>query len=242
MDRQAEPNHEGLGKLAWSFVALLLLVVLACAFAIWPPWHPRRVPPTVAGTLFRVELPEAGSFFTDRLNVFAIDRDGPAIAAIEPGDLQRPRVLVVHRFPSGELLERRDPCTAADVARVEAERRSTPPSHQRFDLDGDGSLDLLVVDRGLCEGHAEIRSGADDRVLFVSDDPLEYESTDRVTFLGDLDGDGCSELAVWHPRSDRSRYDFELMDMVFGVKSWLSIVSGKLALEERRARLAEDSR
>jgi hypothetical protein len=31
---------------------------------------------------------------------------------------------------------------------------------------------------------------------------------------------------VLHPRMDRSAYDFELGDALFGARSWISIVSG----------------
>jgi hypothetical protein len=62
--------------------------------------------------------------------------------------------------------------------------------------------------------------------LLEDSDPLEYESDDRVRVLGDLDGDGFAEIALVHPRMDRSRYDFELWDALFGAKSWVTVVSG----------------
>jgi hypothetical protein len=79
---------------------------------------------------------------------------------------------------------------------------------------------------GTLDGWVRVRSGVDGRELWSSHDPLEYESKDRLTPLGDLDGDGFAELAVLHPRRDRSRYDWELLDLAFGAKSRLSIVFG----------------
>jgi len=63
-------------------------------------------------------------------------------------------------------------------------------------------------------------------VLFEDTDPLEYECDARAFALGDLDGDGFSELALVHPPEDRSTYDVELWDRLFGAKSWISVVSG----------------
>ena len=63
-------------------------------------------------------------------------------------------------------------------------------------------------------------------MLFEDQDPLEYQCDDRAFVLGDLDGDGFSEVALVHPRSDRSTYDLELWDLLFGAKSWISVVSG----------------
>lgn len=231
VDDESNANYESTNRGPWFVAAFSLLAIGGCVLTEWPQWTVHRVPPTVRGALFRVGLPEAGSFLSRRLIVFAIDRAGPAIAALEPGDLERPPVLVVHRFPTGELLERREHFTAADVARVEAART---PSGEHFDFDGDGVADRIDCALRVGNGLAEVRSGADDRVLFVSDEPLEYESSDRLTFLGDLDGDGGSELAVWHPRRDRSKYDFEPLDRWFGAKSWLSVVSGKLATDPQR--------
>ena len=94
------------------------------------------------------------------------------------------------------------------------------------DFDGDGTADILETGSGLEYGSIRIRSGADGRVLFEDVDDLEYESTDRAVPLGDLDGDGRSELALIHPRMDRSNYDLELWDLLFGAKSWVTIVSG----------------
>ena len=79
------------------------------------------------------------------------------------------------------------------------------------------------------DGVVQVRSGRDGRVLFEDADPLEYESEDRAVPLDDLDGDGCSELALLHPRMDRSDYDWEPFDLVFGAKSWITVVSGARA-------------
>ena len=112
-----------------------------------------------------------------------------------------------------------------------------------FDFDGDGMADQVMAGRRfnpgarpdpatgrfLDHGTVQVRSGRDGRVLFENRDPLEYESDARAFPLGDLDGDGCAELALVHPRMDRSRYDLELVDRLFGAKSWVTIVSGAQA-------------
>ncbi|MEQ1735607.1 MAG: hypothetical protein ABL886_04295, partial [Rhodoglobus sp.] len=66
-------------------------------------------------------------------------------------------------------------------------------------------------------------------VLFEDADPIEYEPQRRAFPLGDVDGDGCAELALVHPRGDRSGYDLELWDRLLGAKSWVTIVSGREA-------------
>jgi hypothetical protein len=133
-------------------------------------------------------------------------------------------MLSIYRYPSGEHLK--------ELSGVEAEHammeRSLvkPESPLACDLDGDGIADLVETGTTAEYGVSRVRSGADGRVLFENVDDLEYESSDRAVCLGDLDGDGRSEIALIHPRMDRSRYDFELWDLLFGAKSWITVVSG----------------
>jgi hypothetical protein len=75
-----------------------------------------------------------------------------------------------------------------------------------------------------------VSSGAEGRGIWSSREPLEYETSKRLTPLGGLDGDDRSELAVLHPRMDRSAYDLDPLDALFGVHSWLSIASGARAI------------
>lgn len=116
------------------------------------------------------------------------------------------------------------------LTRVESE--CTSAASTGADFDGDGIDDRTVFEK-VDHGRAIVESGRDGSVLLESIEPLEYESNDRLTLLGDLDGDGFSELAVAHPRDDRSKYDWELFDAVFGAKSWLSVVSGRLGTGKR---------
>lgn len=217
--------------------AFLLLAFGGCTLVMWPIWGAHHVPPHVDGALFRATLPEAAGLFSP-FEVFPIGRKGQAIAVVRPGNLLREAELVVLRFPSGEVLERVDSCSSEHLASVRSEAVEIRDSK---DFDGDGIADRTVTS-DVGHGRALVVSGADEAVLFESVDDLEYESNERLTLLGDLDGDGYSELAVTHPRSDRSDYDFEPIDGVIGARSWVHIVSGKLATEERRARLGTESR
>ena len=55
---------------------------------------------------------------------------------------------------------------------------------------------------------------------------LEPTDDGVVLRYATLDGDGFSELALLHPRMDRD-YDFEnVWDVLFGAKSWVTVISG----------------
>lgn len=179
--------------------------------------------PQPDGLVLQVTLRETLEPF-DGLVITPIDREGPAVAIYDEGDrlgpLSRfPETLIVVRYPTGEVLEH----VVRPSPQLRSEIRAARRSKVEFDFDGDG-----LVDRWECDldGWAYVRSGADGSTLWSQHDSLEYEDKDRLTPLGDLDGDGCSELAVLHPRDDRSSYDFEPLDRLFGAKSWLSVVSG----------------
>lgn len=104
-----------------------------------------------------------------------------------------------------------------------------------FDFDADGVED--EVTSSLAEGRSvsrvEVLSGATGAVLFRDDDPHLYTQVLRGFPLGDLDGDGFAELALLHPRCDRSGFDMVLGDDLLGARSWLSVVSGKAACAAR---------
>ncbi|MEM1451704.1 MAG: hypothetical protein AAGI22_21510 [Planctomycetota bacterium] len=95
-----------------------------------------------------------------------------------------------------------------------------------FDFDGDGVEDE-IVDLGVRGGNSVLRvvSGSTGRTLFQDSDAAAYTPTDRGRALPDLDGDGLSELALYHPRDDRATYDFEPVDLLLDAKSWLTVVS-----------------
>ena len=188
-----------------------------------PGWLARSATPAPKGLVLQVVLPEVDSPF-HRIEVLAVERDGPAIAIVDGvGRATPPRVAVV-RYPGGEVLERLDEADARQLEDLRAARWAG--GTQPFDLDGDGTADETSHD---ADGWVQVRSGADGRVLWLSHDPLEYESNARLTPLADLDGDGCSELAVLHPRMDRSDYDIHPIEAILGVHSWLSVVSGARA-------------
>jgi hypothetical protein len=180
-----------------------------------------RRPPSPSGLVLRLVTREVVSPF-DGFVVFATERNGPAIVVLTPRTGEFPATRHIYSYPDGKLLEeaRLDPTPVAQSSGI-------------FDFDGDGVADR--IDNGSGEsgapdyGVVRVYSGRDGHVLFVDRDDLEYEGNERAFPLPDLDGDGCSELALLYPRMDRSSYDLEVGDMLFGAKSWVSIVSGARA-------------
>ncbi len=191
-----------------------------------------RSTPHPPGMVMRVEERQVESPL-DTISVFAVDRGGPAIAVFTsdgtvhtagPGGAQtlslaHKATCRIYRYPDGVLLEQ-----VTDAAARKLLETQLPSRRDQLvgDFDGDGTIDGLTFDR---DGLVRIRSGSEGRVLFEDRDDLEYENEERAFFLGDLDGDGSSEVALTHPRMDRSRYDLELWDLLFGAKSWVSVVS-----------------
>jgi hypothetical protein len=96
----------------------------------------------------------------------------------------------------------------------------------QLDLDGDGVADGLRIGPDLFERTVEVVSGASGVVLFRDRDRFEYARKERAFPLGDLDGDGFGELALVHPREDRSTYDIEPLDSLLGVHGWVTVISG----------------
>jgi hypothetical protein len=215
---------------AWGIGAFALLSVGVVLAFLTKDWWDHRIAPWPKGAVLRVELPKALLSFGPAFHVAQIERDGPALAIYrEGGDpgtslAHEPAILCVFAWPSGELLERVERPWSEQLAGFELARTSSAATG--FDFDGDGTTDSSHWAVG---GRAWIASGASGAPSWEHTDPLEYEDPERLVPLGDLDGDGCSELAVLHPRRDRSEYDWELFDLIFGAKSWLTVVSGAKA-------------
>lgn len=214
----------------WGVGAFAALSVASVFAFLTLDWWDHRLAPRPTGAVLRVELPEEQFHFTGRFfRVAVLDRDGPAIAVLWGGrrvsaSALEPYTLLVVRYPNGEVLERTVGPSRKQLDEFAAGSSTT--AARRFDFDGDG-----VEDRAKCgnRGRAWVECGASGARIWEQRDRLEYESRERLTPLGDLDGDGCSELAVIHPRQDRSKYDFELFDAMFGATSWLTVVSGARA-------------
>lgn len=215
---------------AWGVGAFALLSVGVVLAFLTKDWWDHRIAPWPKGAVLRVELPEHHlAWLGPMFQVAVLERDGPAIAV--HWDAEGPEssfahvreTLLIVRYPSGELLERIESPTSEQLAEFSAAR--TLAATTPFDFDGDGASDLVR-----CDGaRACVEDSSGGLPLWQQSDNLEYEHRERLTRLRDLDGDGCSELAVLHPRGDRSNYDFEPFDALLGAKSWLTVVSGAKA-------------
>jgi hypothetical protein len=108
-----------------------------------------------------------------------------------------------------------------------AEPAADPIEVVEFDFDGDGTVDRIETDSNLKITRATVRvvCGASGDVLFSDSDPMDMTTQDRAIALPDLDGDGASELALYHPRVAHPGDLFDLGDRWVDVKSWLTIVS-----------------
>lgn len=213
---------------AWGIAAFALLSVGVVLAFLTKDWWDHRIAPWPKGAVLRVELPE-DLFLGPSFKVAALERDGPAIAVHRSAGHPKTsyahvrETLLVVRYPSGELLERIESPTAEQLAEFNAARAAAPTA---FDFDGDGASDITRCD----DGRAWVERGSGGSPLWQHSDDLSYELKERLTPLRDLDGDGCSELAVLHPRHDRSVYDFEPFDALLGSVSWLTVVSGAKAM------------
>lgn len=221
------------GPWSWKLAVVAALATVAGSALVVAANSGRHRTPSPEGLVFQVEAPEVTTPF-ERIEVFAVDRGGPAVAVFltpfasyrqrrnQPDELAESREATcwIHRYPSGERIEE---LVGARARALVDSKPDLGAREQYADFDGDGVVDEL--DPGL-DRIVAVRSGVDRRVLFEDDDALDRENPDRARFLGDLDGDGCAELAIVHPREDRSSYDWVLSDALLGVKSWVTIVSG----------------
>ena len=178
------------------------------SFAVWlGSFDDRRWAPSPDGMELRIEFRETRSPF-DTVQIMPAPNGQLAFLVRSRGPELDSYVVDEVLYPSGELRRIASP----DIGRFA----------EPFDLDGDGVADEVSVNGET----VLVRSGMDGRELFRQQDHLEYETRVRAFPLGDLDGDGFGELAVFHPRSDRSDYDWNVADMLFGVTSWITVVSG----------------
>jgi hypothetical protein len=222
-DENLNPAVRSSSGTKWMLVAFGFITVLGVALVLLAANPKHRRPPTPAGLVFRVEARRVHDPL-DRFAVTCEKRDGPAVVVFSAAKEDTPASLRVFRYPSGELLQE----LSGAPAEQSFQERSSPVEGTNvvFDFDADGVQDLIEVGESLEFGLIRVRSGVDRTPLFDDDDPLEYETGDRAIPLGDVDGDGYAELALLHPRMDRSRYDEELGDWLFGAKSWVTVVSG----------------
>ena len=211
-------------------VLITLLLAISARDEIETPWSGHRRVPQPSGLVFQIEMRSVGPY-VDCFRVYAIDRDGPAVAVIDDGPGGRAASARVFRYPDGHELGRLSLVETERIRQAHADDRNRRGAE--FDFDGDGVPDRLeggeaaeFMHHPSDYGRVRVLSGRDSSVLFEDWDPLEYECGERGYALGDLDGDGFAEIALVHPRMDRSRYDLELWDALFGAKSWISIVSG----------------
>lgn len=213
---------------AWGIGAFALLSIGVVLAFLTREWWDHRIAPWPKGAVLRVELP-GDLFLGPSFKVAALERDGPAIAIHRSAGHPKTsyahvrETLLIVRYPSGELLERIESPTAEQLAEFTAAR--TLAAATPFDFDGDGAAEITRYDDDL----AWVERSSGGFPLWQQSDDLVYEIKERLTPLRDLDGDGCSELAVLHPRHDRSVYDFEPIDALLGSVSWLTVVSGAKA-------------
>lgn len=93
-----------------------------------------------------------------------------------------------------------------------------------FDFNGDGVEDRIELDMGIRSGTVRVIDGDNGNELFRHRERSVPMLSAAAYALPDLDGDGASELAVYHPREDRSVYDFEMVDRLIDVTSWVTVV------------------
>lgn len=181
------------------------------------------------------------------IEVFATDRDGPAIVVLDRSsgvhvevdgrEREWPFRWTAYRFPTGEQLEDRCVPTVwpheAEIEVAQIPRRALG----RFDFDGDGVEDLLLEGKEPTyagggpalgeDGEVRVVSGRDSSVLFaepLGPGPWWFEK--RATPLGDVDGDGCSEFALRPPRAIDAGPWALVLERALGSQSAISIVSG----------------
>ncbi len=188
-------------RVMWIAVACFALLVLAWFLSM-------PVSPAPPGAAMQIELPELEVPY-DRFEVHAYSLNPPVLAIVHSADTWNGIAPRLFRFPDAHEISWNKPARLASAG--------------TFDFNEDGTPDLLDLDNQ----HVRVRSGSSSYVLYAYADDSAWGQVDRAFPLPDLDGDGSSELALIHPRIDRSGFDFVLQDALFGVRSWVTIVRGR---------------
>lgn len=209
------------------------MICVACLGAMWAHAWWLRLPPSPDGMVFRVEVPQATSPWS-WYSTFALERREPAIAIVHGASWPCSRGLCsqggpttadVLAYPSGvrieEISSQEHRCVAEQFA------DAIPPRPAQFDFDGDRVVDRITMHFADGAHVVRVLSGHDEGVIFEHADRMGYyPGPECAVPLGDVDGDGFGELALFNRRYDWSRCDFPAWDAFFEIKSWITIVSG----------------
>lgn len=194
-------------------VALLFLALLALAVVMFNVFDPYRREPAPDGLTLRIAFGEVENPIQRVVVVPAADGRSAFRIHNPFAGHGEPAILEVE-YPSGE--------TRAVADQAEGMAGSKAPF---FDLDGDAVEDRISIDAWPDDNRLQVLSGASGAILLEDEDRFEYANPERAFPLGDLDGDGFGELALVHPRENRT-YDFHPGDSWFGVSSWVTVISG----------------
>jgi hypothetical protein len=139
--REVPPHSRGAQVGCLAVLPLDVGVLVLVPIDSWGFWRERNRAPRPDGLILQVERREVVSPF-DGFGIVPIERDGPAVAILDAGTTEFPPTLIVVRYPSGEILERL--CVPNEAGFQAVGDRRWPKSALPFDLDGDGTADVLV--------------------------------------------------------------------------------------------------
>jgi hypothetical protein len=204
----------GTRRLPWRVVGCAgLLLLSAVAVLVAPLLDPYRRAPSPDGMVLRVALGEV-----------LHPMDGLSLALADPG---RAAFRVRRISPGRELTETFEvEYPSGRTVAVGADENFENASFPALDLDGDGTEDRVVLGEGVDAGLVRIVAGASGATLFEYVDESEYFYGRTAFALGDLDGDGYGELALLHPRRNRNAYDMQPADVIPGIRSYVTVISG----------------
>lgn len=197
---RCEPRPVRLRRVALRAMAPAVVLLGFAGFVIESEVHRARstgyhAVPEPVGMLARFELREAGMF-----DGFFVRVRGGAPCAIDVGQLGSPVTRIEYGVHPGGVDER------------------------PFDFDGDGVEDAVTTEGVGTHSVVAVSSGATGELLFEHRESGASYVPVRGRPLPDLDGDGRSELAVYHPRLDRSVHGESFCDRWIDVRSWITIV------------------